>query len=209
MHPGLRNWQKRESSSYWRQLYILMLQAPFLNIVEHSCQNWRPLLLESAGAALADRYRKHFDENLLVSTVSGCWLGRGCPVASFMTKIRNSFILGIFADCCCWGWPGLAAGGGGPLLTETTGVPLYRPLHLHCIILLYSKWHFHCIYCCMLYVWTCAFNSFKKVLLLIPWENIKLWLELELLWRYVWCKDRLWVRGWWWQCLPLLERGGS
>ena len=27
---------------------------------------------ESVGAA-ADRYRKHFDENLLVSTVSGCW----------------------------------------------------------------------------------------------------------------------------------------
>ena len=82
-------------------------------------------------------------------------------------------------------------------------------IYIVCIILLYSKWHFHCIYCCMLYVWTCAFNSFKKVLILIPWENIKLWLELKVLWRYVRCKDRLWVRGWWWQCLPLLERGGS
>ena len=49
------------------------LKVPLLNIVVQNCQNWRTLLLDSAGAAAADRYRKHFDENLLVSTVSGCW----------------------------------------------------------------------------------------------------------------------------------------
>ena len=29
MHPGLRNWRKRESRSYWRQLYLCLIQ-PFL-----------------------------------------------------------------------------------------------------------------------------------------------------------------------------------
>ena len=27
MHPGLRNWRKRESSSYWRQLYFCISEA--------------------------------------------------------------------------------------------------------------------------------------------------------------------------------------
>ena len=58
------NFQKRRKEKW--------LKVHLLNIVVHLCQNRRTLLLESAGAA-ADRYRKHFDENLLVSTVSGCW----------------------------------------------------------------------------------------------------------------------------------------
>ena len=58
------NFMKRQKENW--------LKVPLLNIVVQNCQNWRTLLLESAEAA-ADRYRKHFDENLLVSTVSGCW----------------------------------------------------------------------------------------------------------------------------------------